>query len=132
MFDFSSPRASTLSPRTTTAVGSNGLSSSGLSTSISGGGVVAPGPVGSAAPAIPANTNTSINGLFGFVSRPDLCYQNIATLQNYLKQTKTVMDALNKAISTLSEKDSAHYSCLLCKQKGKQIETKIDFAGQLT
>jgi len=90
-------------------VGSNGLSSSGLSSSIG-----APGPVGSTA----SSTTNSMNGLMGIGSRPDLCYQNIATLQHYIKQTKNVMEALNKAISTLSDKDSANYHCLLCKQKG--------------
>ncbi|CAL8092652.1 unnamed protein product [Orchesella dallaii] len=112
LFDFSSPRTSTLSPRTTT-VGSNGLSSSGVSSSIGGG--VAPGPVGSTA----SSTTNSMNGVMGIISRPDLCYQNIATLQHYLKQTKNVVDALSKAISTLSDKDSANYSCLICKQKDK-------------
>lgn len=117
LFDFSSPRTNTLSPRSTTAGGSNGLNSSGLSSTI-GGGVV--GPVGSSSAAVTSTQNaTSINGLMGIINRPDLCYQNITTLQHYLKQTKSVAEALSKAISTLSDKDSANYSCLSCKQKGE-------------
>lgn len=113
LFDFSSPRTSTLSPRTT--VGSNGLSNSGLSSSI---GV---GPVGSSSgmASVSAATPSSLNGLFGIVNRPDLCYQNINTLQHYLKQSKNVVDTLTKAISTISDKDSPNYCCLLCKLKGK-------------
>lgn len=97
-------------------VGSNGLSNSGLSSSIGGGGT-APGPVGSSS-VVGNASSSSINGLLGYVSRPDLCYQNITTLQHYLKQTKSIADALTKAINTLSDKDSPNYNCLLCKMKG--------------
>jgi len=120
MFDFASPRTNAISSPRTTTVGSNGMSNSGLSSSIAGGGVMQ-GPIGSSATAsVSSNQNpSSMNGLLGIVSRPDLCYQNVATLQHYLKQTKSVVETLSKAISTLSDKDCANYCCLSCKQKDK-------------
>lgn len=123
LFDFSSPRTSTLSPRTTAVGSSNGLSNSGLSSS-TGTGI--PGPVGSNSVTASVNTPTSsMNGLLGIVNRPDLCYQSIGTLQHYLKQSKTVVDALTKAISSLSDKDSPSFHCLLCKHKGNFLHTRL-------
>ena len=57
--------------------------------------------------------------LFSFFrGRSDLAYLSMQTLNQYAKAYRIQMDAINKALNSY-QKESTHYPCLHCKNKGK-------------
>jgi hypothetical protein len=101
--------------------GSNNGNSNGPHSSLVGNvnnGGNGPGPVGSTNGSLNSNHAGGGGSLMNVLGRSDLAYMSVQKLTQLAICYKQQLEAVTKALGSHS-KDSAHYSCLNCKNKDR-------------